>query len=467
MIADRLSGRKPGRGLAGCLAIVVLVAFTGVPALSQEGGEPNREAVERALARFEQALQDEPGLRAETKDALRNLLEVLHEDRPPSAAPSGGPVSDEQVAEAVDAYLKANPPEPRERKWDKFLEAIDVYGDFRFRHESIMSRHKRSDRHRERIRFRLGFTYPLDEEWSVAARVITGNPDDPQSPHQDLGSGFNSWEVSLDRVYVEYRPQRFPGLWFKGGKFEHIFKANPTYGNLVFDEDVQPEGVAMGMSWDDVGGIDRADFAIGQYIVIEQDNLDEASAFVVQVSATETLTDNLQVFGALGWYRYTDVTPDDNPVLFLENSGNAVWLGEYVSRFSIVNPILALTYTGLDQPFTVSAEWIHNIRAANGEGKGWSAGLAYGKNKQAKDYRLYYTYAEIEQDAVLSTFSQDDFTRSTNFRGHLAGVQYMFTDDVGVNVWGLFSEQRMPTNFLTNDDDHNEWKFRVDLNIKF
>ena len=68
---------------------------------------------------------------------------------------------------------------------------------------------------------------------------------------------------------------------------------------------------------------------------------------------------------------------------------------------------------------------------------------------------------------MLSRLAQDDFPLATNFRGHVFGLQYQVTDDLGVHLWGLLTEQRMQTDIFTNDDDHNEWRLRVDLNFKF
>lgn len=433
---------------------------------AQEEGDTARQIAEEALARFERALRDEPGLRAETKDALRDLLDALHDERA-GPKPIRPQPTDADVAEAVDAYLQAHPPAPAEPTWDRFFEHIDVYADLRLRHESHFARHDRSDRHRQRVRFRIGFTYPLDDEWTVGVRLITGNGDDPRSSHVTIGDGFDSFEVSLDRAYATYRPQGAPGVWVTAGKFAHPFKINPVYGELVWDGDIQPEGIAAGVGFDDVLGMDRLDVTIGQYVSIAQNDLDEGSIFVAQVSGRKGLSELVELVGTVGWYRYSDLTPDGSQVFVGDNRGNAVWRGEFQSRFSIVNPIASVTYRGFAMPLTWSGEWFQNIRAAHGEGTGWATGVAYGQAKRTGDYRVYYQYQELDQDSVLSPLAQDDFPLATNFRGHVFGLQYQVTDDLGVHLWGLLTEQRMQTDIFTNDDDHNEWRLRVDLNFKF
>lgn len=167
-------------------------------------GDPEKPSdVVQALQRVEQALLQEEGLRAETKDALSALVRALQAERAVSSSvaplPVPGGVGQEDISEAVAAYLEANPPAVPELPWKQFFDDFRAYGDLRLRQESDLTRHDNSDRNRQRIRLRIGANYRLDDEWLVGARLITGDSDDPNSPHVSFGDLFNSLKVSLDR----------------------------------------------------------------------------------------------------------------------------------------------------------------------------------------------------------------------------------------------------------------------------
>src|SRR5262245_40096357 len=65
---------------------------------------------------------------------------------------------------------------------------LTIYGDLRVRYEWDWDSQNaagvaRLDRDRARGRARAGFTYKLGPQWTLGARVRTGNPLSQQSPH--------------------------------------------------------------------------------------------------------------------------------------------------------------------------------------------------------------------------------------------------------------------------------------------
>jgi hypothetical protein len=447
------------------MPVVILLAIGGLaPAARATEPVANQPSVTEALTNLAKALEADDGLKPETKEALTSLVEALQSER---ARNESSQAIDAPSTDRADAGAAAALPPPATDRWSRFLENIKVYGDARLRYESDFVRTDQEDRNRERIRLRLGANYRLDEEWSVGARLVTGDADDPNSPHVTIGDLFNNLEVSLDQAFVTYRPARFPDLWVTAGKFAHPFRTNPVYGELLWDADVQPEGISAGYTWPEVGALGRVSLVAGEYVTVEQNTLDEGSAFVAQLSQQSAPSDMLTFFSALSVYRFTDLTPDGNNLFVQDNSSNAVFAGEFVSRFCIFDAIASMTYKGLDRPLTFSGEYIYNHRAAHGQGIGWAGGVAYGETRHPGDVKLYYQYQEIAQDAVVSALAQDDFPLTSGFRGHVFGVNYMFTKNVGLNTWFLASERQSASTAFANDDGADEWRFRVDLNLKF
>ena len=161
-----------------------------------------------------------------------------------------------------------------------------------------------------------------------------------------------------------------------------------------------------------------------------------------------------------------------NPIRVMEaehdNAGNALTPSgmDFVSDFSIVNPILVGTYTGFGRPLIVASELIHNTDGRGGRDTGWALGVAYGEAKKEGDSRWYYQYQALQQDAVLSPFAQDDFLLSTGFRGSVGGWMYQLRDSVQVHLWGS-AAKRMVSTMSTASERNDQWRAGLDFNIKF
>ena len=90
---------------------------------------------------------------------------------------------------------------------------LTVYGDVRLRYEvdwdsQTAAGVDRDDRHRGRVRGRLGFNYMLADEWTVGARVRTGNSRSQQSPHLSFvvdDGARDQLDFVVDRYFVQYQ----------------------------------------------------------------------------------------------------------------------------------------------------------------------------------------------------------------------------------------------------------------------
>lgn len=411
-------------------------------------------SVEQALQRFEGVLDHEPGLAPQTKQALREVLEALRSERSPGpeaadSAAAPPPAGKGEVARAVDEYLAARPVTREKSSLEKTFDRLSFYGDLRLRHESSFNLDDQRDRHRERVRLRLGTDYQITDELSAGARLVTGNADDPRSPHTTFGNGFGKLGIALDRAFATYRPSRVDGATFTAGKFGHPFYQNPVYPELVWDADVQPEGAAAGYSVSGLGRLTKLDLWAGEYILIEQALAKESLASVAQAATQFRLREDFLANLAVGYYFYSDPTPDGASTVFKSNAGNATvdldangQADAFQSDFGILNPIFALTYNGWKMPVVLSGEYILNTLANIDQDTGWAAGVSVGKAQTKGDWRLYYQYQEVERDAAFSPFSQDDFLFGANHRSHLFGVNHQLANSIGLHLWGHFHSGR-------------------------
>ena len=339
-------------------------------------------------------------------------------------------------------------------------EGFKFSGDIRLRSElDTQGEDDRPDRFRERIRFRFETKKRINGYLTVAARLATGNPDDPNSTHHTMGSGFDRIQFTIDRAYVAFKTRK---LWMKGGKFAHPFKTPAIYKELVWDQDVQPDGFAVGY------GLKKSDFSLdliaAEYLFLEQANNPEALLTAGQMTLGFNL-DPLVISGTIGGYFYSDPTPGGNTIILQgDNAGNAVDSAgtDFISDFSIVDSFIKLTHNLEGIPITLSTQFIVNVgadKSLTDEDQGFAIGMQVGNTKEPGDVKLYYQYQQVKQDAVFSAFSQDDFPVQTDFKGHLFGISYQFLEQTDLNFWGMVWSKDV-------EKANNQIRLRVDLTLK-
>lgn len=132
--------------------------------------------------------------------------------------------------------------------------------------------------------------------------------------------------------------------------------------------------------------------------------------------------------------------------------------------------ILALTlreHRLSNDPLRLVWETFYNAGAFRSDRDfGYSIGAAYGPaidSAKQGDWEIYYTWNSVEQESVISPVGQDDFLRSTNFRGQMIGWRRFLWDRVPVRVSFLSDEPILPINRSTE----TEWRARVDLTANF
>ena len=420
-----------------------------------------------------------PWAMAETQgpDGLTGFVlprEWSQETDPPGTAEDPSSPSFDQAAleRAVEQYLAARadsepPPHPLLER----LSALSVFGDLRLRQEANFHLDQGPNRHRTRLRLRFGANYQAFDELLVGLRLTTGDRTDPRSAHVTFGSGFDRFEITLDRAFVQYRRDGVLPLELTAGKFAHPFALNPVYGELVWDGDLQPEGAAARLSLPSKGPLRSAALTGGAYWLIEQGAAEDTMLFVAESRVGLSLPKETDATLSLAWYEYRDPTPKGSHVLFRDNAGNATIdrdgdgnADDFRSDFGIAHAIVSLSRMLGTLPMTWSVEAAHNARARGGRDDAFAIGASLGQRRNRGDWRGYYQWQVIQQEAVFSPFTQDDFLLATNFRGHVAGVQYQLADKAGLHLWALVAARDHRDQAPR---DRDQWRVRLDLDLRF
>jgi hypothetical protein len=347
------------------------------------------------------------------------------------------------------------------------------------------------NRQRLRVLGRLGLTDAIQDDFTVGFRISTGTDNTPVSPNQTLGNDFNRFDVTFDRLYLDYHPT--PWLTVLGGRFADPFFTT----DLIFSEQLGLDGIAFKMGDDSAVGL-APFFTFGAFPV-ENTALDFVSNSLNKTSSTDAWlyaaqlggtwkpsSDDRFKFGA-AYYAFknlegrqsspctvvtsSDGCDTDNSRTIFEQKGNTMTALRNIVLTGAANQPL-YQYFGLASPFrvldlTAQYDWLassdfhveldgefalnlaynrsrivakvpSNNFGQNGEfasgNKAFLAEITAGAPKLAAwwDWNASVGYKYIEADSVIDAFTDINF-----HGGGTNGKGYFLIGNLGLgsNVW--------------------------------
>jgi hypothetical protein len=337
-----------------------------------------------------------------------------------------------------------------------WIEKIKLKGDFRYRYEMI-DKEGKDQRHRNRLRLRLGFEAQVNDTVEVGAVLASGG-DDPVSTNQTLDSQSTTKDIRLDQGYFAWKPAS--GLTIKGGKFKNPFYV-PIKTELLWDVDLRPEGLVL--------QYDKGFFAnVGFFYVEERSGDDESFLFGGQAGYKAKFGGTKMTIGA-GYFDYTEIKDrslDDFDYLEDEGSaGNTLDAdGKFVSDYNELELFADITFKMGSIPLSLFADYVVNTAAEDSvkdNDTGFLTGLKIGKAKEAGSWDFRYSYREIESDAVFGAFSDSDFINGgTDGKGHELNFGYQIAKG-----WKFGFTYFINKKDLDKEQDYE--RIQADLKFKF
>ena len=381
------------------------------------------------------AIAAEPDARA-LEDQLRELLELQRE--------MAGRIEDleheiaklkarqaEAAAPAVADPVLATESTPA-ATW---VERVQPHADLRYRFEWI-DHDREANRSRHRLRVRAGMTLELSERLRLHFQLASGSDDDPVSTNQTLGNAFSSKDIWIDLAYLEWLPEKAPGLRGLLGKMENPFHM-PGGTELLWDTDLHPEGLALAYAAE--GGRWRPFGAAGVFWADERAEGGDPWFLGVQAGVRRDFAwRNAHLLGGASGFLYENMRRE--PLLYdpgepFGNSARVLSLGggNYLLRYREDYGLAELfAEGGLDLagvPVAVFGDYVNNVRADSGRDTGWLAGFRVGGGKTRGAWQLRYSYRDLERDAVVGAFTDSDFMGGgTGGRGHELNLAYQLTE---------------------------------------
>jgi len=313
-------------------------------------------------------------------------------------------------------------------------------GDFRYRHELIDddASGRNTDRNRQRIRARLGIYSKVNDDVDVGIRLATGGLGGATSTNQTLTGAFGSKAFNLDRAYFDYHPGRIEGLHVIGGKMANVFNEPVGNSDLIWDGDVNPEGLAAKYS---VKTADESmEFFVqgGGFYATENRRPEDQGLFGGQAGVKVAVPGfegvSLKVGG--GYYDYANV---ENGALLGTASGNQLDATgvQYNDDYDLVEGFAELGYKGDDVSLSAFGHAVRNT-AATCNKSAWLAGGSVGYKK----FKVTYNYRTVDQNSIIGSLADGDFLQGgINGNSHKISLGYNLSKNWDIGATAFISER--------------------------
>ena len=417
---------------------IMAIASATVPmaALAQDAATDNPAAL---IAELQEKLRLQDERLARLERMLKDATNV-----PAKLATSDRDTSPVDVAEATVADTRPAAPTGN----------LNISGDMRLRYEHNSSDGDERDDARGVVRGRIAATYAASPTLELGARLVTGDPDDPNSTDVSLSNFNDDLEVSLDQVYGI---KTFGKLSVLGGKFANPFRRT----DLVWDGDVNPQGLAARYAALDNGSTRIGGSAL--FFPIERSTAaQDSTASGFQLTLDQKASEAWEFGFAAGYYDYEieavgTADSGDTRTNLLDGSGT------YLSDFDLLNIMTEASFSGFGDrwPLEIKAEYVRNLGADDYD-TGYSVSASLGQASAPGTYSFGYGYHVAEADSVFAAFAQDNIPYASNYLQHTYSFSYALSEHLQMNTslyaYRLKDEILIP--FATDD-----WQQRLRVNL--
>jgi len=336
---------------------------------------------------------------------------------------------------------------------------LAVSGDFRLRYETNSSDGPIPSWDRGVLRGRVAASYKLSDQLIVGARLATGDADNPRTTDTNISDFGSDFEISLDQAWVAWSNSR---LFLTGGKFAKPFSST----ELVWDGDVNPQG--LGGHYDLFAKSNARARLSAIYFPINESIFEDSSSMAggqLTVSSAFGEGWNLSLSSAYYDYELGALSPTAPGGA----RGNNVTADQrhYISDFNLWDTTGTLEYRGLGDRWNIKlvADYVHNLGAEVAEDSGYGADIFVGNLQQPGHFLFRYGIAQVETDAVLGMFSNDNIVYPTNYELHTFSVDYALHEHTFLGLTSyLYRHLDWDADAMGYD---NDWVSRTRLNLYF
>lgn len=341
----------------------------------------------------------------------------------------------------------------------EWVKKTKIYGDVRLRYNYTEVDDNRSQS-QGRFRVRLN----LDIEVAKKVKFIFGlasGGNDPRSANQSFGNDWDKKQININYAYVEYSP--YTWLKFEGGKM-----ANPIYtvSQLLWDEDINPEGVAAQVTYP-INPCLNLLLNAGTFVL--QDNKNNMPQdpwmWVIQPGVSWKSDSGLQAKFEAGYTSFENF--QDKPQQKYSSGTNSYVTEGTTKLYKYQYNLTTMTgEVGFKNPFSwfvpihyagLFGEYSNNV--ATSEGKtGYLTGFIFGDEKVVDKGQWYFkgNWRRLEKNAVPDILPDSEFYfGDTGVSGYELVFRYGLWKNINLQTRYVRSEQISgsadPANLIQTD----------------
>lgn len=316
-------------------------------------------------------------------------------------------------------------------------ERIRLSGDLRYRHESIND-DASAERSRHRMRARLGLEADVTDDLEIGFVLSTGG-DNPISGNQSLDGGLSRKDIGFDRAFFAW--DLADNLTLRGGKMGNPF-FRPAGHHLIFDGDLNPEGLAMRYD----NGNFFSNFA-GYFIDERSGTDDDALMLAAQGGFRGEFGTNGRFTAGFSYYDHSNLRGFE-PLFDNIGRGNQLDAnGNFLYEFDVAELFAEATFHIGDEPLRLFADVVKNT-SADAYDEGYAFGARYRSVSEPGDWDVSWVYEDLEANAVFALFTDSDFAGGgTDGKGHIFRGNYRLRDRLNLRVTYFLNERGMASGF--------------------
>ncbi|WDT74006.1 MAG: putative porin [Candidatus Manganitrophus sp.] len=353
----------------------------------------------------------------------------------------------------------------QETKLAKWVDRLTFAGDLRLRHDSTLRDAPDNDRHRQRLRLRLGSTLKIDH-FLVGVQLASGDGSQT-SNNQSFDSLFSQKPIWIRMAYLQWKAA--PWLALTGGKMPNPFF---RVTELVWDDDLAPEGFAENLTFKMTDTVVL--FVNAGQLVLDEDSTDNNDQwlFAEQVGAQVGLGKDTAVTLAGAFYNFKNATEGSFGQVTVQDGNTRVPVATgtptvLVNNYRVLNITAEFAVKVADLPLALHGDYIKNLAdTTTDQDTGYQAGLQIGKASDPRTWEVAYFYRISETDATVADISDSDWGANggTNQRGHVAWIGYSPTKALQLKAKYVVTEVEDET--LPPGEDDTKRLF-LDVVVKF
>ncbi|MEA3305396.1 MAG: putative porin [Candidatus Omnitrophota bacterium] len=316
----------------------------------------------------------------------------------------------------------------------EWVQKIKLKGDLRLRWQSLF-RQNQYDAHEARYRYRLGAFAKVLDNLELGAGIASGG-DDPRSTNETWDDQFETKDARLDYAYAKWQP--FDYLTIQGGKIQKMKNCIWFTSDLLWDGDINPEGITVAAYAKEVyPDIDL--FTNHGVFYLDESTQDRNDPWMILSHGgfNWKATDDVHIKTAIGGYFPVNVegegtfehTAGGNTIVngvYRHHYASLVWNGE----IGMKKPVDFINYGA------VFSDFIWNPDPGDND-IGFLVGCKIGDKKVKKkgQWQMNGNFRYLEADAWLDIFPDSDaYDGRTNIYGPEVIFQYALHDNV---IFGL------------------------------